>query len=163
VKYCEACHSSYPGDFTTCPKDQSPLRSITELMPGLVLREKYEILERLGAGGMGTVYKARHTAFGEMRAIKVIDSHLIHDDEFLARSGAKRSWPEALHPNVVRVEDLDSTEDGRPFIVMEYVVGRSLRTSSEGARLPRPGPWTSWPRPAPPSPPPTPSASCTAT
>jgi serine/threonine protein kinase len=128
VKYCETCHSSYPGDFTTCPKDQSTLRSITELMPGLILRDKYEILERLGAGGMGTVYKARHTAFAEMRAIKVIDSHLIHDDESLARfRGEAVLARKLLHPNVVRVEDLDSTEDGRPFIVMEYVVGRSLR------------------------------------
>lgn len=128
MKYCETCHSSYPGDFTTCPKDQSTLRSITELMPGLILRDKYEILERLGAGGMGTVYKARHTAFGEMRAIKVIDSHLIHDDESLARfRGEAVLARKLLHPNVVRVEDLDSTEDGRPFIVMEYVVGRSLR------------------------------------
>ena len=128
MKYCATCRSSYPGDFTTCPKDQSTLRSITELMPGLVLRDKYEILERLGAGGMGTVYKARHMAFGEMRAIKVIDSHLIHDDEFLARfRGEAVLARKLLHPNVVRVEDLDRTEDGRPFIVMEYVVGRSLR------------------------------------
>ena len=128
MKYCATCRSSYPGDFTTCPKDQSTLSSITELMPGLVLRDKYEILERLGAGGMGTVYKARHMAFGEMRAIKVIDSHLIHDDEFLARfRGEAVLARKLLHPNVVRVEDLDRTEDGRPFIVMEYVVGRSLR------------------------------------
>jgi eukaryotic-like serine/threonine-protein kinase len=128
VKYCGTCRSSYPGDFTTCPKDQSTLRSITELMPGLVLSDKYEILERLGSGGMGAVYKARHTAFGEMRAIKFIDSHFIHDDEFLARfRGEAVLARKLLHPNVVRVEDLDSTEDGRPFIVMEYVVGRSLR------------------------------------
>jgi tRNA A-37 threonylcarbamoyl transferase component Bud32 len=77
---------------------------------------------------MGTVYKARHVAFGEMRAIKVIDSHLIHDDESLARfRGEAVLARKLLHPNVVRVEDLDRTEDGRPFIVMEYVVGRSLR------------------------------------
>jgi tRNA A-37 threonylcarbamoyl transferase component Bud32 len=77
---------------------------------------------------MGTVYKARHVAFGEMRAIKVIDSHLIHDDESLARfRGEAVLARKLLHPNVVRVEDLDRTEDGRPFIVMEYVVGPSLR------------------------------------
>jgi eukaryotic-like serine/threonine-protein kinase len=128
VKYCETCHSSYPGAFTTCPKDQSTLRSITELMPGLVLRDKYEILERLGSGGMGTVYKARHMAFGEIRAIKVIDSHLIVDDELLARfRGEAVLARKLIHPNVVRVEDLDCTEDGRPFIVMEYVAGRTLR------------------------------------
>jgi serine/threonine-protein kinase len=139
VKYCDTCRAAYPGDFTTCPKDQSALRSITELMPGLVLRGKYEIQERLGAGGMGAVYKARHTAFGETRAIKFIGSHLIHDEEFLARfRGEAVLARKLLHPNVVRVEDLDSTEDGRPFIVMEYVVGRSLRDvlRKEGALAP---------------------------
>src|SRR5262245_53417342 len=115
-------------DFATCPKDQAALRSITELMPGLVLRGKYEILERLGAGGMGAVYKARHVAFRELRAIKVIGTHLVANPEFLARFRSEAVLARRLqHPNVVRVEDLDTTEDGRPIIVMEYVEGRSLR------------------------------------
>jgi serine/threonine-protein kinase len=129
VKYCDRCHSSYPVDFTTCPKDQEELRSITELMPGLVLRGKYEILERLGAGGMGAVYKAKHVAFGEIRALKFIGSHLVSDAEFLARFKGEAVLARKLqHPNVVRIDDLDSTEDGQPFIVMEYVEGRSLRS-----------------------------------
>jgi eukaryotic-like serine/threonine-protein kinase len=129
LKYCDTCSSSYPVDFATCPKDQSTLRSITELMPGLLLRGKYQILERLGQGGMGAVYKAKHVAFGEIRAIKFIGSHLIGDQEFLARfRGEAVLARKLLHPNVVRVEDLDTTDDGRPFIVMEYVEGRSLRS-----------------------------------
>jgi eukaryotic-like serine/threonine-protein kinase len=129
VKYCDACRSSYPTDFTTCPKDQTPLQSITELRPGLVLRGKYEIVARLGVGGMGTVYKARHVAFGEFRALKVIAPHLAEDQAYLARFRAEAVLARKLeHPNIVRVEDLDTTDDGRPFIVMEYVAGRSLRT-----------------------------------
>jgi len=128
VKYCDTCRTSYPSDFVACPKDKSALRPVTDLMPGLVLRGKYEILEKLGAGGMGAVYKARHTAFGELRALKVIGTHLVGDEDYLARFKSEAVLSRKLdHPNVVRVEDFDVTEDGRPFIVMEYVEGESLR------------------------------------
>jgi serine/threonine-protein kinase len=129
VKYCDACRSSYPADFATCPKDQSSLRAITDLPPGLVLRGKYEILEPLGAGGMGAVYKARHLAFGELRAIKFLGTHLSADSAYQGRFRSEAVLARRLqHPNVVRIDDLDTTEDGRPFIVMEHVEGRSLRS-----------------------------------
>jgi serine/threonine protein kinase len=97
-------------------------------MPGLVLRDKYEVLEKLGAGGMGAVYKARHLAFNELRAIKFVGTHLLSDERALARFKAEAVVARRLqHPNAVKVEDLDTSEDGRPFIVMEYVRGRSLR------------------------------------
>jgi len=97
-------------------------------MPGLVLRDKYEILEKLGAGGMGAVYKALHLAFNELRAIKFVGTHLLSDERALARFKAEAVVARRLqHPNAVKVEDLDTTDDGRPFIVMEYVRGRSLR------------------------------------
>jgi serine/threonine-protein kinase len=136
VKYCDTCHAAYPSDFVSCPKDQGTLRSVTELLPGLVLRGKYEILQKLGAGGMGAVYKARHTAFGELRALKVIGTHLVGDEDYLARFRSEAVLARKLqHPNVVRVDDFDQTDDGRPFIVMEYVEGRSLRhvIHAEGA------------------------------
>lgn len=128
MKYCSSCQASYPLDYTACPKDQTPLQMITDLVSGLVLRGKYEILEKLGAGGMGAVYKARHLAFGELRAIKFVGSHLLSDERILARFRAEAVVARRLqHPNAVKVEDLDATDDGRPFIVMEYVKGRSLR------------------------------------
>jgi serine/threonine protein kinase len=128
VRYCEACHSSYPDDFTVCPRDQSALRSGTELQPGMVLRGKYEILERVGRGGMASVYRARHRAFGEVRAIKVVGATLADHDDFLRRFHQEAVVARKLHhPHAVRVEDLDTTDDGRPFIVMEYVEGRNLR------------------------------------
>jgi serine/threonine protein kinase len=94
----------------------------------MVLRGKYEILGKLGAGGMAAVYRARHLAFGEVRAIKVVNNRLADDEDFLRRFRNEAVVARRLqHPNAVRVDDLDMTEDGRPFIVMEYVEGQNLR------------------------------------
>jgi serine/threonine protein kinase len=128
VRYCPSCHSVFPNEFRTCPKDQSDLLTASELQPGMVLRGKYEILGKLGAGGMAAVYRARHLAFGEVRAIKVVNNRLADDEDFLRRFRNEAVVARRLqHPNAVRVDDLDMTEDGRPFIVMEYVEGQNLR------------------------------------
>ena len=129
MKYCDECHSTYPGDFTTCPKDKSALRSLTELTPGVILRDKYEILERIGTGGMATVYKARHVTFNEIKAVKIVSNKLMDDQEFLRRFKTEAIITRKLnHANAVALDDFDTTADGRPFIVMEYVQGRSLRS-----------------------------------
>ncbi len=128
VRYCPSCHSVFPNEFRTCPKDQTDLLTASELQPGMVLRGKYEILGKLGAGGMAAVYRARHLAFGEVRAIKVVNSRLADDEDFLRRFRHEAVVARRLqHPNAVRVDDLDRTEDGRPFIVMEFVEGQNLR------------------------------------
>ncbi len=128
MRYCPSCHSVYPNEFRTCPKDQSELLAASELQPGMVLRGKYEILGKLGQGGMATVYRARHLAFDEVRAIKVVSNRLADDEDFLRRFKKEAVVARRLqHPNAVRVDDLDTTEDGRPFIVMEFVEGRNLR------------------------------------
>src|SRR3954468_7483714 len=128
MKYCDACNSTYPNEFQTCPKDQAVLRALSELRTGMVIRDKYQILEKIGAGGMAVVYLAKHLAFNELRAIKVVNSRLLDDENFLRRFRSEAIITRKLtHPNAVRVDDLDSTEDGRPFMVMEYVHGKDLR------------------------------------
>jgi serine/threonine-protein kinase len=128
VKYCDTCRSAYPNDFSTCPRDQAPLRATADLVPGMVVRGKYEILEKIGAGGMAAVYRVRHLAFGEIRAMKVVAAKLCDDEGFLKRFRTEAVVTRRLqHPNAVRVDDLDVTEDGRPFIVMEHVQGKNLR------------------------------------
>jgi len=128
MKYCDACKTSYPNDFAVCPRDQSALRATSELIQGAILRNKYEILEKIGVGGMATVYKARHLTFNELRALKVVSAKLMEDELFLKRFRTEAIVTRKLkHPNAVRVEDFDETDDGRPFIVMEYVEGKNLR------------------------------------
>jgi serine/threonine protein kinase len=141
MKVCDTCHSSYPTAFTTCPKDQTVLHTASELMPGLIIRDKYEIVERIGAGGMAVVYKAKHVAFNEVHALKVVSSRMLDDEGFLHRFRNEAIITRKLHHvNAVRVDDIDSTEDGRPFIVMEYVRGDNLRNVIQKhgpMRLPR--------------------------
>jgi serine/threonine protein kinase/osmotically-inducible protein OsmY len=136
VKYCDTCHGTFSNEPSVCPRDQAVLRHVTELAPGMTIREKYEIVEKIGSGGMAVVYKVRHRAFGEVFAIKVVSPILADNEEFLNRFKNEAIITRRLrHPNAVRVDDLDTTEDGRPFIVMEYVAGQSLRKiiQTEGA------------------------------
>lgn len=137
MKSCPTCKVLYPTDFTVCPKDGAALRPVTEFEEGAVLRGKYQILSLLGRGGMGSVYKARHLHFNELYALKVISSHLLEEPSFRQRFRSEAVVMRRLHhPNAVRVHDLDETEDGRPFIVMEYVEGKSLDQALEaGAPL----------------------------
>src|SRR5438067_8899359 len=140
MKYCDVCHSTYPTEFTSCPKDRAALRPLNELAPGMVIRDKYEILEKIGVGGMATVYKARHLTFGEIRAIKVVSNKLMDDENFLKRFKAEAIITRKLrHPNAVQLDDFDTMADGRPFIVMEFVQGRSLRSWINDLRTLPPG------------------------
>lgn len=133
MKYCETCHSIYSNELESCPKDKESLRQVNDLMPGMIIRDKYEVLDKIGIGGMAAVYKARHLTFNEIRAIKVVNNKLLNDKEFLNRFRNEAIITRKLrHPNAVQLDDFDTTEDGRPFIVMEYVQGRNLRSWIHG-------------------------------
>ena len=93
----------------------------------MVIRNKYEILERIGIGGMGFVYRGRHITFNEVCAIKIVNDVIAGDANFLQRFQTEAVVTRKLrHPNAVRVDDFDYTEDGRPFIVMELVQGKDV-------------------------------------
>jgi serine/threonine protein kinase len=101
---------------------------------------RYEVLSRLGRGGMGTVYLARITGDGGFRrlfAIKVLRSHLSRSDEatqMLLKEARIASRVD--HPNIVSVVDVGSHE-GQPYLVMDYITGCSLadllKSSSKGS------------------------------
>ena len=127
MKYCPACHKTYPGDYNVCPADQTALQSSREFQPGMVIRNKYEIVARIGVGGMGVVYRGRHLTFNEVCAIKILNDSIAEDKNFLQRFQTEAVVTRKLrHPNAVRVDDFDYTDDGRPFIVMELVEGKNV-------------------------------------
>jgi serine/threonine protein kinase len=86
----------------------------------------YEILEPLGAGGMGEVYKARDTRLGREVAIKILPAERVADRERKRRFIQEARAASALnHPNIITVHDI-SHSGGTDFLVMEYVRGRTI-------------------------------------
>src|ERR1700683_2775679 len=96
----------------------------------------YEILTRLGAGGMGEVYRARDTRLGRDVAIKVLPSGMARDAERLRRFETEARAVAALnHPNILSIHDI-GTHDGAPYLVSECLEGQSLRDELKGGALP---------------------------
>jgi eukaryotic-like serine/threonine-protein kinase len=95
---------------------------------GLILGERYEILKRLGEGGMGAVYKARDHELDRLVALKVIRPELAGHPDILRRFKQELILArQVTHKNVVRIFDLGSA-DGRKFITMDYIEGRDLKS-----------------------------------
>ena len=88
---------------------------------------KYRILERIGRGGMGSVYKAHDPVLDRLVALKVISAETDHTDELRARFFREaQACAKLSHPNIVTIHDLGEAE-GNLFIVMELLVGDELR------------------------------------
>ncbi len=100
---------------------------------------KYRLLERVGRGGMGSVYKARHEVMGRVVALKVMARSLVNDADAVARFKREVRAAAALsHPNIVTAYDADCAGDVH-FLVMEYVDGRDLHWwIKQGGPLPIP-------------------------
>src|SRR3989441_6901260 len=97
------------------------------LYPGTVLGQRYEILQILGEGGMGSVYKARDRELNRMVALKVIRPDLAGNQSIIDRFKQELLLShQVTHKNVIRIYDLSEAE-GMKFITMEYIEGEDLR------------------------------------
>jgi tRNA A-37 threonylcarbamoyl transferase component Bud32 len=94
---------------------------------GSVLLGKYEVVSELGEGGMGKVFLARHIDLGRKVVVKVLNPQIAKAPDMITRFRREAMAASAIgHPNVVQVHDFDWHEDGRPFLVMEYLDGEDL-------------------------------------
>ena len=112
----------------SAPSAAGPARSSSPLEPGRVLGNRYEILQLLGEGGMGAVYKARDRELDRLVALKVIRPELAQDANALHRFKQELILArQVTHRNVIRIFDLGEA-DGVKFITMDYIDGRDLKS-----------------------------------
>jgi predicted Ser/Thr protein kinase/tetratricopeptide (TPR) repeat protein len=140
---CAQCSESFPAHVVRqfggmCPACVAGFAEVPDgasLKPGTSFG-RYEILDVLGRGGMGVVYRARQTGLDRVVALKVLSERLAADPEFVQRFTREAKTLAALgHANIVAVHDY-GVEGGTPFLVMEHVEGVSLRRLLSERRLP---------------------------
>ena len=103
---------------------------------GKMFDGRYEVVEKIGAGGMGAVYKARQIAMDRMVALKVIHPDQQADDVVVKRFFREmKTTSRIAHPNTVSVYDFGKSEDGEFFLAMELLDGKPLSALLEGGAL----------------------------
>jgi len=132
MRTCPNCQRSYPDDTEFCPRDGTPLPPSIEATAAALeagLSRRFRIVRRLGAGGMGSVFLAEQLGLGNRPvALKVLLRKLLDDPEFLLRfQNEAASTARIRHPNVVTIHESGQSDDGSPYIAMEYLEGETLR------------------------------------
>ena len=137
---CPKCHFENPDDILYCGKCATPLPSSEEapvtatletpkeeLTTGSTFAERYQIIEVIGRGGMGTVFKTFDKKLNEEVALKLINPHVASDKKTLERFNNELKFARKIsHKNVGRMYEL-MEDKGAHFITMEYVPGQDLR------------------------------------
>lgn len=131
MRICPRCHLEYRDDDRSvrCVLDGAELEEARDPLLGRVLAGRYRIEGAIGVGGMATVYRA---VTDEPRAVAVKVLHRSFGRDLAIRARFSREVKTAAaiaHPNVVEIYDSGETEDGTPFLVMELLVGETLRAA----------------------------------
>ncbi len=126
---CLTCNTHFHGEEQFCPRDGTPLQAgvVGDRLVGRVLSGRYRLIELLGQGGMGSVYRAHHILMDKPVAVKVLRHQLASDAEAVARFHREaRSASRLDHENIIRVTDFGQSDDGLLFLVMELLDGENL-------------------------------------
>ncbi|MGI8897132.1 MAG: SUMF1/EgtB/PvdO family nonheme iron enzyme [Pyrinomonadaceae bacterium] len=138
MKECPACRRCFPDDINHCPQDGDV--TTHSLLGEPILDARYQLEKRLGQGGMGVVFQARHIFLKTAHAIKVILPDLVGNDPMLVTRFRQEALAAAAirHKNIIAVTDFGVVRGTMPFLVMEFVNGKSLQEmlAEEGAMPP---------------------------
>jgi serine/threonine-protein kinase len=125
--FCIHCRSEIDSKFKACPYCGEPITDFLRKHLEHPLDGKYQILSRLGIGGMGEVYKVLHLHLNSIRVIKLMRTSIAGepgaDDRFLREA---RLATRISHPNVAALYDFSTLEDGSRYMVWEYIEGTNL-------------------------------------
>jgi eukaryotic-like serine/threonine-protein kinase len=126
---CPKCQRSYPPTTLFCAEDGTSLSSALSdplLVIGFKIGE-YLLEKKIGAGGMGEVWSARHPQIGKQVAIKLLNEKMISNRRAISRFMQEaRAVNEIQHRNIVDIFAFGELADGRPYFVMEFLKGKSL-------------------------------------
>ncbi len=135
MKLCPTCSEPFADDASFCPFDGGALVRNADPLVGRTLAARYRLLRRLGTGGMGVVYLARHVMIERLSAIKILRQDLgmnpMHRERFLREA---RAVNRINHPNIVEINDFGE-DAGLTYLVMEYVEGQSLQDALAAGRF----------------------------
>jgi len=132
---CPRCRTTYSSSrLSLCYRDGAQLVDYDRFVAverdplrGTVIGGKYRLVERVGQGGMGTVYRAVQTGLNRSVAVKILKRELNVDPDTVARFQREANAMSLLaHPNTVRVYDFGQTDDGLLYLVMELLVGELI-------------------------------------
>ncbi|MEZ4405881.1 MAG: protein kinase [Polyangiales bacterium] len=136
MKRCPRCNGRYDEEISTCPSDGALLVDVVDPLVGRTLAGRYKLLKRIGVGGMGSVYRARHLLLRRDVAVKLLASELTRDPVMRQRFIREAQAANLLkHPNIVDVFDV-AEEGVRVFLVMELLEGESLAARVQQGALP---------------------------
>jgi len=137
---CIHCKSEIDSRYKACPFCGEPITDFLRRYQDTPIDGKYQILARLGVGGMGEVYKVLHTHLNAVRVIKLMRANIAADagasDRFLREA---RMATKIQHPNVAALFDFSTLDDGSHYMVWEYIEGINLheRVQQRGTLSPR--------------------------
>jgi serine/threonine protein kinase len=131
MRACPQCGTPCDDTHKFCPGCGFPVgkvaSNVDDPLIGRTLPGGYVILELVGIGGMGRVYRAEQSALGRTVAVKIIHPHLVGEENAAARFITEaRAASRLNHPNSVAVIDFGKTPDGQLYLVMEFLRGRDL-------------------------------------
>jgi serine/threonine protein kinase/Flp pilus assembly protein TadD len=129
TRFCGNCGSSlYPSEKVSTPPAETLRIPLKELSTGTIFARRYEVIEELGKGGMGRVYKVFDKKIKEKVALKLLRPEISSDEETVERFSNELKYArKIIHKNVCRMFDLGE-EEGTHYITMEYVSGEDLKS-----------------------------------
>jgi serine/threonine protein kinase len=127
MKECPVCKRCFADEINHCPQDGDA--TSPSLLGEPTLDGRYLLERRLGQGGMGVVFQARHIFLKTAHAIKIILPDLVGNDPMLATRFRQEALAAAAirHQNIIAVTDFGVVRGTMPFLVMEFIKGRSLQ------------------------------------
>src|SRR5438045_7845897 len=125
VKHCTQCGEAQPSEGRFCPRcGAATVAGSDEKDPmiGKVVADRYLLIEKIGQGGSGTIYRGEHTTLRKKVAVKILHAQLSTDDTALERFRREATTVAELdNDHILQVLDFGRTDDNRLFFAMEYL------------------------------------------